>query len=105
MVDIVAGTPVSVSYSGASTTYVAAETGLMTVHLWGGAGAGGYYANGSGNANKYGGAGGYATLNFLVKEGDVLTIEVGQGGQVPTGIGNDRNRRRRRRLARRRLWR
>ncbi|AFU88392.1 putative lectin-like domain protein [Caulobacter phage CcrSwift] len=87
MVDIVAGTPVSVSYSGASTTYVAAETGLMTVHLWGGAGAGGYYANGAGNPNKYGGAGGYATLNFLVQEGDVLTIEVGQGGQVPTGSG------------------
>ncbi|ARB13604.1 hypothetical protein Ccr2_gp075 [Caulobacter phage Ccr2] len=87
MVDIVAGTPVSVSYSGASTTYVAAETGQMTVHLWGGAGAGGYYSNGAGAANKYGGAGGYATLSFLVKQGDILTIEVGQGGQVATGSG------------------
>ncbi|UTU08355.1 hypothetical protein [Bertelyvirus sp.] len=81
------GTPVSVAYSGASVSYVPTADGQVTIHLWGGAGSGGYYADGSGNLNKYGGAGGYTNVRFMAKAGDTIDIEVGQGGQVPTGTG------------------
>ncbi|AXQ68277.1 putative tail protein [Caulobacter phage CcrBL10] len=59
----------------------------MEIHLWGGAGAGGYYANGSGNAGKYGGAGGWSNVRFMADVNDIITVEVGQGGRVPTGSG------------------
>ncbi|AXQ69716.1 tail protein [Caulobacter phage CcrSC] len=87
MVDLVAGTPASVAYTGASVDYVVKAAGQVDIHLWGGAGAGGYYANGSGNANKFGGAGGYTNVRFMASVGDVISVEVGQGGRVPTGSG------------------
>ncbi|AFU86560.1 putative lectin-like domain protein [Caulobacter phage CcrRogue] len=87
MVDLVAGTPASVAYSGSAVEYVVKAAGQVDIYLWGGAGSGGYYANGSGNANKFGGAGGYTNARFMVDVGDIITVEVGQGGRVPTGSG------------------
>ncbi|AFU87961.1 putative lectin-like domain protein [Caulobacter phage CcrColossus] len=87
MANLDLNTPVSVAYSGGVETYVATSAGQVTVHMWGGAGAGGYYSGGSGNTDRRGGAGGYATVRFFVKPGDILSTEVGQGGQVATGSG------------------
>ena len=88
MSDLLLNTPVSVGYTGAAETYVVKAAGQVEVHMWGGAGAGGYYSGGSGNADRRGGAGGYATVRFMVVEDDVLTLEVGQGGQAATGSGS-----------------
>uniref|UniRef100_A0AB74UME5 Uncharacterized protein n=1 Tax=Caulobacter phage BL57 TaxID=3348355 RepID=A0AB74UME5_9VIRU len=87
MVDLVAGTPASVAYSGSAVDYVVKATGQVDIHLWGGAGAGGYYANGTGQPNKFGGAGGYTNVRFMAEVGDTITVEVGQGGRVPSGSG------------------
>ncbi|AXQ68637.1 putative tail protein [Caulobacter phage CcrPW] len=88
MSDLLLNTPVSVGYTGAAETYIVKAAGIVQVHMWGGAGAGGYYSGGSGNANRYGGSGGYATVRFMAEEDDILTLEVGQGGQVATGSGS-----------------
>lgn len=85
MSDLLLNTPVSVGYTGAAETYVVKAAGQVQVHMWGGAGAGGYYSNGSGQIDRRGGAGGYATVRFMVEEDDILTLEVGQGGQIATG--------------------
>ncbi|AXQ69161.1 tail protein [Caulobacter phage CcrBL9] len=85
MANLDLNTPVSATYTGASASYVATSDGQVTLHMWGGAGAGGYYSAGNGVANRYGGSGGYATVRFMVKVGDVVDVEVGQGGQVAAG--------------------
>ncbi|UTU09427.1 hypothetical protein CcrBL47_gp141 [Caulobacter phage BL47] len=85
MVDLVAGSPASVAYSGSAVDYVVKAAGQVDIHLWGGAGGGGYYANGASSTAKFGGAGGYTNLRFMADVNDVITVEVGQGGRVATG--------------------
>lgn len=73
-----APTPVveTFDYTGASDTYtIPSGYDTLTLNLWGGAGGGGIYDEGA-----YSGAGGYVEATFDVDVGDVIKVEVGQGG-------------------------
>lgn len=67
----------SFSYTGGAQSFTA-PTGVSTVsvELWGAAGGNGNY-----NAGAWSGAGGFAAATFPVSAGDVVTVEVGGGGQ------------------------
>jgi hypothetical protein len=63
-------------------SFTADRSGTLTAKLWGGAGAGGtYFATTA--ATRKGGAGGYTEVQIPVVAGDVISVEVGQGGQKP----------------------
>jgi hypothetical protein len=63
-------------------SFTADRSGTLTAKLWGGAGAGGtYFATTA--ATRKGGAGGYTEVQIPLVAGDVISVEVGQGGQKP----------------------
>lgn len=68
------------AYTGAAVEYTVPASGVTEVRikLWGAGGSGGAY---SAAGSVRGGSGGYVTAVFSVAPGDVLKIEVGQGGQ------------------------
>ncbi|UTC29864.1 putative lectin-like domain protein [Bajunvirus bajun] len=77
----------SAAYTGAVETFVAEVDGGITFELWGGAGAGGSYGNTANTrANRRGGNGGFQKGLIPVVAGDVITVEVGQGGRKPTAF-------------------
>lgn len=72
-------------YTGAEEQLVVpAGITRARLRLWGGAGAGGAYSTG-----EWGGNGGFTDISIDVEEGDVLTIQTGQGGRFNgNGINN-----------------
>lgn len=68
------------SFTGAAEEYtVPAGVSHVRVKLWGGAGCGGW----GNNTIARGGPGGFINAVFAVTPGDVLKLEIGQGGQPP----------------------
>jgi len=75
----------TLSYTGSAVEYDITEDGFIHFKLWGGAGAGGgFFSATSANASK-GGGGGFVRGKLEVQAGDVVKIEVGQGGQKGNG--------------------
>lgn len=73
------------SYSGSAVEYDIPGAGTITVELWGAGGGGAYSSNNPG----HGGAGALVQFEMNVSGGDVLKIEVGQGGRkAPNAPGN-----------------
>jgi len=72
------------SYSGSAQTYtVPSGVTKATAELWGAAGGNGNYS-----AGAWSGAGGYLRATFAVTPGDVLKLEVGQGGRGAIKAGD-----------------
>lgn len=71
-------------YSGAAQTYTVTDDGIITFEAWGGAGAGSTYFSANTNTAKKAGGGAYVLLKVPVKTGDLIKLEVGQGGQKGT---------------------
>ncbi len=80
---ITSGSPATIGYTGAPVTYQVGTTGRMTFEMWGAGGGGPTENANAGDANNtlYGGAGGNTTGSIYLTTGDLLTFEVGQGGQ------------------------
>jgi hypothetical protein len=72
----------AVAYSGTTVDYTITTAGIVHVKLWGGGGGSANYT-GTNFLQNYGGSG--AFIDFIVKVavGDVLTVQVAQGGQSP----------------------
>ncbi|QHJ75226.1 minor tail protein [Brevundimonas phage vB_BsubS-Delta] len=70
------------AYTGAAVVYNVTATKQYAIELWGGGGGAGRYQN-----NYESGGGGYLLLRINLTAGDVLTIEVGQGGGPGIGTG------------------
>ena len=68
-------------HTGSAQTQVAPTTGLYIIALWGGGGGAGYYASGS---TCLSGAGAGMEIAVNVNAGDVIKVEVGQGGKPGT---------------------
>ena len=79
------GSTETASYSGTKQTVNIAQDGNLTIKLWGGGGSGG--KQNPTVANIFGGGGGYTTSKFPVVVGDLIEVEVGQGGQMPVTDG------------------
>lgn len=72
---------VTFSYTGAVQTCTVSGTGTYTVTVTGAGGGGG------GSAGATGGAGAVVTYTLSVTAGQLLTLEVGQGGRAGTSSG------------------
>ncbi len=81
------GTPLTIAYSGASTTWtVPPGVTCIKIEAWGAEGGKGYNAAQLANT----GLGGYVYGNKTVTPGDVLNIYVGQkGGDAVNGVGGN----------------
>jgi hypothetical protein len=73
------------SYTGSAQTAMITASGLLTLKLWAGAGAGGSSTN---NIEGWAGGAGYTFLLLPVTAGDVLTIDVGGGGLKPSSFSD-----------------
>lgn len=72
----------TVPYSGASQSFtVTTQSTQLVAKLWAGAGAGGHWPNGLAPNGGVGGPGGYTTITLNLTLGDVVKVEVGQGGR------------------------
>ncbi|ARB15587.1 hypothetical protein Ccr34_gp078 [Caulobacter phage Ccr34] len=78
----------TLAYSGARQVYTVTQLSTVDIEMWGGGGGGGFYTSG-GASPRYGGAGGYTKFTKVLFPGDIVEIEVGQGGQAPTGVGGN----------------
>lgn len=72
-------------YSGA-TEEITIQSGVSTIEfkMWGGAGSGGKFSA----SGIYGGGGGFTTGKIDVDPGDVVRIQVAQGGRAPPNSGS-----------------
>ncbi len=73
------GSTLTLNYEGDRRMFEITETSTLTFMLWGGGGGGGY-ANAA--SPGYGGGGGYVTGSIDVTAGDILIVEVAQGGRA-----------------------
>lgn len=80
---IVKDTPSNAAFIGEAQTFVAQTAGTLALELWGAGGAGGYS---TGNTGMPGGAGGYTNTKIAVVAGDLIKVEVGEGGKAPTAL-------------------
>ena len=80
--------PTEVLFSGETETYVVpAGATSITTKLWAGGGHGGQYGGGN-----WGGGGGFTQATFPVAPGDVIAVQVGEGGRNADGNGWTRGR-------------
>lgn len=80
--------PTEVLFSGEIETYVVpAGAALLTTKVWAGGGHGGQYGGGN-----YGGGGGFVRATFPVEPGDVIALQVGEGGRNANEDGTGRSR-------------
>jgi hypothetical protein len=84
MADLPAGVT-KLSYTGSATEYDITADGEISFKLWGGGGSGGGVFNSPATDAVKGGGGGFVKGTLQVQAGDVVKIEVGQGGQKSTG--------------------
>ena len=78
---LVKGTPTTAAYTGDFVEYSVPSAGVITLDLWGGGGGGGYS---SGMLGRSGGGAGYTRIKRAVAAGDIIKVEVAQGGRAPT---------------------
>lgn len=82
MTNLSPGTVTTVGFTGAAVTYTVTAPGTITFKVWGAAGGQSSNSSTSGrNVGQSGGAGGYTTLSVRVVTGDVIKLEVAQGGR------------------------
>ncbi|UTC28405.1 putative lectin-like domain protein [Brevundimonas phage vB_BpoS-Gurke] len=70
------------NHTATARTITITQKGQVKVNLWGGGGAGP-----TAGTFRYGGDGGYTAATIDVEPGDVLRVEVGQGGQAFSATG------------------
>lgn len=75
-------TPTTVAATGASTQYVVASAGTLSIKLWGAGGGGG--TRSSGATPGPGGGGGFVWFDLAVISGDIIKLEVGVSGKGST---------------------
>lgn len=73
-------------YTGAAQEFTVAADTTLHFLMWGGAGSGCFYTSAKANnsTTSRGGAGGFVEGSVAVVAGDIVRIEVGQGGRRPT---------------------
>jgi len=77
---------ISAGYTGAAKTYEVTFNGYIEIKAWGAGGGGGWVHSSIITANYRTGGGGYVDCRIPVAVGDIIKIEVGQGGRRASSV-------------------